>query len=73
MSRSNPNNCEAAAHVFKMEFYAAVAENSQSSERKCPFPRAFAVADPRDAYGKAIAQQWSNCKMWEALWQKKRF
>jgi hypothetical protein len=56
-----------------MEYYAAVAENSQSSERKCPLPRAFAVADPRDAYGKAIAQQWSNCKMWETLWQKKRF
>jgi hypothetical protein len=46
-----------------MEYSAAIAEYSQSRERKCPFPRAFAMVDPHDAYGKAIAQQKPNHRM----------
>jgi hypothetical protein len=56
-----------------MEYSAAIAEKSLSREEKCPFPRAFAMADPHGAYGKAIAQQRSNHRMWVTLWQKKRF
>jgi hypothetical protein len=38
-----------------MEYSAAIAEKSRSREEKYPFPRAFAIADPYDASGKAFA------------------
>jgi hypothetical protein len=46
-----------------MEYSPAIADKSQSPEQECPFQRAFAMAAPFNAYGKAIAQQRSNYRM----------
>jgi hypothetical protein len=46
-----------------MEFFAVIAEKSQSRGGKSPFSRAFAMADPHDTYGKPIAQRMSNQRM----------